>query len=214
MPIKQKLLLGFEAGLVFIGLPFLLNSFASRWQLFAALWVMALPAFLYFKHQRITWAQLWHGAGDAVGMWLKRASILCAITLCVLISSVFVLTPEKFLSFPRERPALWLMVMVFYPFVSAWPQELIFRSFFFRRYEPLFGQGRGMVFASSIAFAMAHIFYQNWVAFMYSFAGSLVFASGYALHKSLWRVTAEHALYGSLVFTLGLGWYFYLGAWR
>ncbi len=42
--------------------------------------------------------------------------------------------------------------------------------------------------------------------------GGWIFASRYRRTRSLFTVSVEHALYGMLVFTVGLGQYFYHGA--
>ena len=41
--------------------------------------------------------------------------------------------------------------------------------------------------------------------------GGWLFADTYSRTRSLWLASAEHALYGCLVFTVGLGRYFYGG---
>lgn len=38
-------------------------------------------------------------------------------------------------AFARERSILWVAVLLLYPILSALPQELIFRVFFFHRYR-------------------------------------------------------------------------------
>lgn len=47
---------------------------------------------------------------------------------------------------------MWALVIVLYPILSVYPQELIFRAFLFHRYAPLFGNGVGLVAASAAAF--------------------------------------------------------------
>lgn len=103
-------------------------------------------------------------------------------------------------------------LMVLYPLISALPQEFIFCSFFFRRYEPFFGKAKLMIIASAIIFAYAHVLYINPIAPTLSFIGGLIFAYDYAKHKSLALVTIEHGLYGNALFLIGLGWYFYSGS--
>jgi hypothetical protein len=120
--------------------------------------------------------------------------------------------PESFLSFPRDRPWLWLAVMAGYPLLSAWPQEMLYRRFALVRYAPLVGSGGGFVLASGFAFGYAHIIFLNPVAVALSTAGGLLFAAGYARHRSLALVWLEHALYGCLIFTIGLGRFFFTGA--
>jgi hypothetical protein len=46
-------------------------------------------------------------------------------------------------------------------------------------------------------------------------AGGLLFARDYARHRSLSLTCLEHSLYGCLIFTIGLGRFFYTGAaWK
>jgi membrane protease YdiL (CAAX protease family) len=44
-----------------------------------------------------------------------------------------------------------------------------------------------------------------------SFFGGLIFAWRYLRTNSFWAVALEHALYGNLIFTIGLGVYFFTG---
>lgn len=122
---------------------------------------------------------------------------------------VWVRHPDEFFGLPRRQPKLWLLVMFLYPALSVLPQEYLYRSYFFSRYEPLFGSGMGMVFASSLAFAFVHIIFRNAPAIWLSFVGSLLFSLTY-LHTGLYLlVCLEHAFYGNLAFSIGLGTFFY-----
>lgn len=69
-----------------------------------------------------------------------------------------------------------------------------------------------MVIASAIVFAFAHVLFVNWIAPVFGFIAGLIFAQTYAKTKSLSLVTIEHGLYGSGIFIIGLGYYFYSGA--
>jgi len=125
------------------------------------------------------------------------------------------------------------MVMLLYPPLSALPQEIIFRSYFFCRFRSLFitddphpsplpdreraakgkaqaGEGV-LIVASALAFGWVHIVLQNWVAVAFSFAGGLLFGDTYQRTHSLAATCLEHALYGCTLFTFGLGFYFYHG---
>lgn len=119
--------------------------------------------------------------------------------------------PAQFLDLPRERPVLWLAIMILYPLLSVWPQEVIYRRFLFRRYAALF-RGRAMVAASALAFGFAHVIFLNWIAVAMTAAGGAIFAADYARHRSLRLACLEHSLYGCLIFTIGLGRFFYTGA--
>jgi len=118
-------------------------------------------------------------------------------------------TPGRFLNFPRERPWLWLAVMVLYPVLSVFPQELFYRVYFFRQFRSLFGDRWGMVIASLVAFSWVHIIFRNPYAIGLTAVGGYYFADTYRRSGSLRLVCTEHALYGCLVFTVGLGEFFY-----
>lgn len=120
--------------------------------------------------------------------------------------------PDWFLALPRERPALWAAIMVLYPLMSVVPQNIVYRAFIFHRYRTLFGSGGwNMTWASAIAFSFAHVVFHNSVALGLTAVGGLIFAHTYDKHRSVPLVSAEHALYGCAVFTLGLGRYLYAG---
>ena len=111
-----------------------------------------------------------------------------------------------------SNPEVIPFLLIGYTVISALPQEFIFCSFFFSRYERLFKTDRWLVLMSALTFAYAHCLYINPVAPTLSFLGGLIFAMTYLKTKSLALVTIEHGLYGNTLFLIGLGWYFYSGA--
>jgi membrane protease YdiL (CAAX protease family) len=120
--------------------------------------------------------------------------------------------PDILFDLVRTRPRLWVLVMMFYPIVSVYPQEVIYRAFFFHRYAPLFPATTSRVVASAALFAFAHLsFPRRLVALSLSFVGGLLFGYHYAQSRSLLLASIEHALFGQLVFTVGLGRFFYHG---
>lgn len=130
--------------------------------------------------------------------------------LVLLAFTVFVI-PERFLALPTQRPLSWLMIMVLYPLLSVVPQEIVFRSFFFRRYEKWLNTPKKMAIASALAFGWVHIVLLNWVAVVFSAVGGYLFSQTYQRTKSLALTSFEHALYGCTIFTLGMGYFFYHG---
>jgi len=68
---------------------------------------------------------------------------------------------------------------------SVCPQDLLYRAFFFQRYQPLFGSGRGMIAASSLAFSFVHIIFGNWLAVGLCCLGGLLFSLTYQRSGSL-----------------------------
>lgn len=118
--------------------------------------------------------------------------------------------PRLYLEFPTRRFDVWLRVMILYPLMSVIVQELVFRTFFFHRYGPLFGGAiLPAVAVNGAAFGYAHIVMGNWFAIWTTGLLGVLLAWRYATTRSFWAVSLEHALWGGLVFTVGLGrWYF------
>lgn len=120
--------------------------------------------------------------------------------------------PGRFLAFPRYAYDIWIKVMILYPLASVTAQEIMYRVFFFHRYKPLFGgDAQGAIVLNAVLFSFSHIIFQNVTTLIISFLGGLLFAWRYHSSKSYWALVIEHALYGNLIFTVGLGKYFYTG---
>lgn len=117
-----------------------------------------------------------------------------------------------FLEFPRDRFNAWLMFVLWYPLLSAYPQELIFRSFFFQRYRELFPNPIMMLIISGISFGLAHMVYGNWIAPVASVFAGIFFGYRYMKSGSLVVTSIEHGLWGNFLFTVGMGWFFYSGS--
>ncbi|KAA0216996.1 MAG: CPBP family intramembrane metalloprotease [Leptolyngbya sp. PLA3] len=118
---------------------------------------------------------------------------------------------SRLFSLPRERPELWLKIMLFYPVVSVWPQEVLYRAFFFHRYACVLRRPWARVLGSALAFGFMHVLFLNAVAPLLTFTGGVLFAWTYERSRSTLACSIEHAIYGCWVFTVGLGAYFYGG---
>ena len=132
--------------------------------------------------------------------------------LLILYNFTKILFPEKLFLLQNNNNDLLYKIFILYPIFSAFPQEFIFCTFFFKRYKSLFKNERIMIFMSSIIFCFAHIFVINWVAPLLGIFGGLLFALTYNKTRSLLLVSFEHALYGNTLFFLGLGWFFWGGS--
>ncbi|WP_157103673.1 CPBP family intramembrane glutamic endopeptidase [Nocardia harenae] len=139
-------------------------------------------------------------------------ALLAGASAAALTGAVAAVRPADLFELPRRHPGLWAAVMVLYPVLSVYPQELVFRAFVFDRYAPVFGDGTAMIAASAAAFGIVHIAFGSWISVLLSGAGGVLFALRYRRTGSLFAATVEHSIYGVLVFTVGLGRYFYHGA--
>jgi hypothetical protein len=120
--------------------------------------------------------------------------------------------PGWLFEFPRNRPDLWLTVMLAYPFVSVATQEIVYRTFFFHRYGALFGERAGLaIVANGVLFGFAHIVIGQPFAVVATMLGGCLFAARYHETRSFWAVFLEHTLWGAFIFTIGLGRYFFTG---
>lgn len=206
--------LSIELFIIAIAFPLVLSIYQPRGALFASLWLMMIYAITILSRVSGTrwrlpsfdWAAL---RERALMLPMLRRFFVCALLLTAF---TMVMVPERLLSFPQEKPLMWLMVMCLYPVLSVIPQEIVFRSFFFKRYAPLFKNPQIMIAASGMAFGLAHIALSNWIAVGLSAIGGIFFAKTYHTRPSLALVCLEHALYGCFLFTIGLGYFFYSGA--
>ena len=106
---------------------------------------------------------------------------------------------------PREKLLLWIGILFFYSFFSVYPQELIYRTFYFKRYEALFKNKKLLLFINAIVFSLAHLFFKNTLVIVLTFLGGLLFAFTFNKTRSTVLVSIEHAIYGCWLFTVGMG---------
>jgi membrane protease YdiL (CAAX protease family) len=145
---------------------------------------------------------------------VRRIALWFMLGAAGLATSVILFDPGSLFSLIRSRPQLWALIMIGYPILSVYPQEMIFRAFLFHRYSAVFRTRWATVAASAIAFGYAHIVLGNVVAIGLSLAGGLIFAYTYDRTKSTLLCAMEHGLYGCFIFTIGLGSHFHYGSMR
>ena len=125
---------------------------------------------------------------------------------------VWLLHPQWWLEFAKNRPETWARIMLLYPFASVAVQELVYRTFYFHRYGPLFGNQRWAgILLNGVLFGFGHIVIGTTFAILGTCVTGLLFATRYSATRSFWAVFLEHTLWGWLVFTVGLGRFFFTG---
>lgn len=199
-----------EFGALFLGVPAAMLAFFGAYSLFATLWALAgVAAVLLALTPGFRWRDLLRG--PVLGEWrlILAFSVLSAAGCAAL---ALWLAPQSFLAMPRGRFEFWLFLMAAYPLLSALPQELIYRALFFERYGVLFRDRRSLIAANGGAFAVGHLFYLNPVAIGLTAVAGAVIGWAYARGRSFLLAALLHAIGGNLIFTMGLGRFFYHGA--
>ena len=202
----RKLTRWIEMAGIFLGVPMLLyGTFIPHLKSTVLLAVCIICLVLLFRDRTFDRSRFGlNGFCDWRMLVMRFAIIACCLSLYTVL-----VEPESAWSILRHNCSRWSLIMITYPVLSVVPQEVIYRVFFFHRYGPLFKEKRTSVLANAVLFAFGHILFRNWVAIIGSFVASLLWATTYLGSRSLLAVTIEHALYGDLMFTLGIGNHFY-----
>jgi membrane protease YdiL (CAAX protease family) len=177
------------------------------WPALLGLTVVALG--LLARTRGFAWGELARGWG---GIAWGEVAVVAVGTAAAAGVLVWALVPGQALMLPRRATGLWLAILLVYPLLSALPQELIFRVLFFRRYGALFpGQGAALI-ANGAVFGLAHLMFWNSVALGLTVAGGLVFGRAYLGRGGFAKAVVLHAICGGIIFTSGLGVFFFHGA--
>jgi membrane protease YdiL (CAAX protease family) len=199
-----------EFVLLFVALPLGYRYSPVRIPALPLLWVVAGYAWWRLRSDpNFDRSRLWNAG--ALGGKLGAMLAIFAVVAMLIWAGVRAFAPELQFIFVRTNPGFWAVVMIAYPWLSVYPQGVLYRAFFFERYGSFFPGKWAMIVASAAAFAFLHLIFRNWLAPALTFAGGLLFAWRYAETGSLAASSFEHALYGCWLFTVGLGQYFYHG---
>lgn len=147
----------------------------------------------------------WLGDRQRERKYISVVMLRFAVTGLLLLIIVWWFFPERLFDLPRQTPVFWLFFVLLYPVLSVYPQELLFRAFFFRRYISLLQNRWLLILVNAIFFSWMHIVFDSAVALLYTFVGGLYFAHTYQKTGSLRLVCLEHSLYGILLVSIGHG---------
>jgi membrane protease YdiL (CAAX protease family) len=147
--------------------------------------------------------------GIAKAVWVKNGLIML-VCLLLMLGYVFWFERENLFNLPRTRPLIYVLLCIFYPVFSAFGQEVIYRTFLYRRYMLLFPRVWQFILASGITFSFLHIVYYHPVSIIMTFFGGIYFAKVYLETRSVLFTSVLHGLMGIMVFGVGLGQYFWL----
>lgn len=200
-----------EFSLLFIAMPLLMYYRVLPNSPIPFLLLGALAAFFVLRHDP-TFPVSRFLSWNNVRPYLLPLLFRDAVCLALLAIAVRLFAPQLLFSFVKRAPALWVLVMLLYSLVSVYPQELLYRAFFFHRYQPLFGSSWGMIVASGLAFGFVHIIFRNNLAVALCIVGGFLFSFTYQQSGSLLLTCLDHAIFGNFLFTIGLGQFFYHGS--
>lgn len=200
---QSTLYKGFELFIIFILVPvsFVLNY--SPWIKLGVgiigfayvIYVLLKIEKLKFKlSKQLDWKTFWK-------------STILKLLLIAIITTVFVWITDKTQLFNvlLNKPIKWLIILFVYSFFSVYPQELIYRTFFFKRYRPLFKNTSLFIFINAILFSLAHLLFNSGLVLFLTFFGGVLFALTFKKTESTLLVSIEHAIYGCWLFTVGMG---------
>lgn len=147
-----------------------------------------------FNTTKLSWKPFW-----------KRIIVIFPMVVALTTLYVWLIAPQHLFFVPLENPFLFLFILLVYSLFSVWPQEVLYRTFFFKRYADFFQNTSLLIFMNAIVFCLAHLFFRNTLVLVLTFIGGILFALTYLKFKSTTLVTIEHAIYGNWLFTVGMG---------
>ncbi len=203
---RQRLWAEFAA--LYIGVPLAIALFLPPGYLFVALFAFMLAGMALLWHTGgFDWHSLLRGWSEV--RWLRTLTFGLMVGV---ISWAVMKTANPDFQINTSPPRLRFLVILWmlYPILSALPQELIFRVLFYHRYGSLFADARVALLVNAAVFAFAHLMYWSGVVTVMTFAGGLAFAWVYLLRgfPAAWLL---HAIAGNVLFTVGMGAYFWSG---
>ncbi len=191
--------------LFYLGLPLLLWVTKAQNMLLPVLWLGAVFA----------WTLLRYGKGNRASPSVSSTSNLrnelififlrFAGVAVFLVVALYVYRPELLFWLPRKSLGLWGLIVIAYPLLSVFPQALVYRALYERRYAQTFSSPQVSLLIGALVFCLAHIPFNNVWALAFTLPGGLIFLQTYRRTGSLGLSTLEHALYGDLLFTIGWG---------
>lgn len=138
--------------------------------------------------------------------WFWKQTMIKFIVIAILTTLLVWLTNKTALfNVVMTKPYLWVIILFVYSLFSVYPQEIVYRTFFFKRYLTHFSDKRLFIVLNAAVFSVGHVFFKNGWVLLLTFLGGLLFASTYVKTRSTVLVSLEHAIYGCWLFTVGMG---------
>jgi len=198
-----------ELALLFIGIPLLI--YYDRNFIHPTLIILPVLLFIFLLLRRtsdFTWKELFRWQIRKQLLWKNGLIVFTAMIL--MLGYVLLFERENLFNLPRTHPWIFLALCIFYPVFSAFGQEIIYRTFLYRRYKVLFPREWHFILISGITFSFLHIVYYDPVSMILTFIGGIYFARVYVQTRSVLFSSVLHGCMGIIVFLVGLGQYFWI----
>lgn len=178
-----------------LNLPFIIKMLIGAIGFLYIIYVLLRFEKMQFKiSKNLNWKKFWK-------------YIIIKFLVIIILTTIYVWVFERSSLFTVliNKPVMWISILFIYSFFSVYPQELIYRTFYFQRYESIFQSKALLVFINATVFCLAHLFFRNTLVLALTFLGGVLFALTYYRTKSTLLVSIEHAIYGCWLFTVGMG---------
>ena len=196
--------LKFELFFIYFFLPLFILIFQSKILIFTLLYLVFIFTFLKLRKDKSF-------SSKALTKKINWRISFIFFFVFLIFGYLYVLfyDPNLLFSFPKNNFRLWVIVMFIYPFFSVIPQEIVYRVYFYHRYKKLFsGNLLLLTLLNLFFFSFAHIVFNNPHAILITAIASPIFSYLY-IKGSFLTCVLVHSLGGQIIFTLGLGRYFY-----
>jgi membrane protease YdiL (CAAX protease family) len=209
LSLKGRIYLVIEFALLFFGIPiwiYLEQDFIHP--IIIILPVLVFIFMLLRRSSDFKWGELirWQVPRKVI---LGNA-MLIALAALFMLGYVYFFRRENLFNLPRANIWLYLGLCLFYPLISAFGQEIIYRTFLSRRYSGILVKKWHFVVASALTFSFMHIVYYDPVSLILTFMAGLYFARNYQLTRSVLFTSVLHGIFGIMMFGVGLGQHFWL----
>ncbi len=206
---KKQIFRSLEFMILFFGIPLII--YFDRDFIHPSIIVLPVLGFIFIVLRRTTdfsFRELFRWSISKTA--LLKHGIIVLLCLFLMLGYVLLFERESLFNLPKANPWIYLAMCIFYPVFSAFGQEIIYRTFLFRRYRSLFQKKWHIILASGVTFSFLHIVYYDPVSMFLTFIGGLYFANVYLQTRSVLFTAVLHGLLGIIVFGVGLGQYFWL----
>ena len=190
---------------IYIIPPLVIIYLKEKYLLYLFLFFFCSIAFILLKKEKKKSLKEFFGKIEFKSLKFNLLFFIFAIHIYALMIGL-----NSFYSMPIENIKLWIIIIIFYPIISVFPQEIIYRVLFVERYKKLFVSKKDYSqIVNTFIFTYSHIVFQNHHAIIISAIASPIFYYQYT-KKSFLNCFIIHSLGGYLIYTVGLGDFFFL----